>query len=95
MKVLVLSWEYPPRTVGGLARHVAGLSRALAQKNVDMNVVTISETEQETYYHEKGVSVYTVPAYPLPTLNFIHCKSFFCHTIPGIFSLHISKSISY
>ncbi|MDH7578016.1 MAG: DUF1957 domain-containing protein [Bacillota bacterium] len=28
--VLMLSWEYPPRSVGGLGRHVDGLSRALA-----------------------------------------------------------------
>lgn len=30
--VLMLSWEYPPNIVGGLAIHVAGLSRALARR---------------------------------------------------------------
>ena len=29
MKVLMLSWEYPPKLVGGLARHVMELSEAL------------------------------------------------------------------
>src|ERR671921_471978 len=30
MRVLQLSWEYPPRVVGGLGRHVHALSTALA-----------------------------------------------------------------
>jgi glycogen(starch) synthase len=71
VKILILSWEYPPRTIGGLARHVAGLSQALAKNKVDVNVVTVAENKHENAYQEKGVSVYTVPSYSLPFLNFI------------------------
>lgn len=38
--VLVLSWEFPPRTIGGLARHVYGLTRALARQGVNVCVLT-------------------------------------------------------
>ncbi len=39
-RVLMLSWEYPPRIVGGIARHVAELSRALAEQGMQVEVVT-------------------------------------------------------
>ncbi|MGC8555951.1 MAG: glycosyltransferase family 4 protein [Conexivisphaera sp.] len=41
MRVLHLSWEYPPRIVGGLSRHVYGLSRALAGRGVEVVVITL------------------------------------------------------
>ncbi|NIM04873.1 MAG: glycosyltransferase [Armatimonadetes bacterium] len=40
LKVLMLAWEYPPRIVGGLARHVSELSLALAKAGVAVEVVT-------------------------------------------------------
>jgi len=39
-RVLMLSWEFPPRLVGGIARHVDELSRALARQGVEVDVVT-------------------------------------------------------
>jgi glycogen(starch) synthase len=41
MRVLVLSWEYPPRVVGGIAAHVAGLSRAMARAGHDVVVFSL------------------------------------------------------
>lgn len=70
MKVLTLSWEYPPCTIGGLAKHVAGLNRALATNGVDVNIVTVGEN-QEKSYQEDGVSVYTVSPHSLPANDFI------------------------
>lgn len=41
MRVLMLSWEYPPRIVGGIARHVEELSWELAAlPGVEVHVVT-------------------------------------------------------
>lgn len=40
MKVLMLSWEYPPHVVGGLGKHVAELLPALAREGVDVHLVT-------------------------------------------------------
>ena len=39
-RVLMLSWEYPPRIIGGLARVVSSLSRELANTGWDVHVVT-------------------------------------------------------
>lgn len=40
MKILMLSWEYPPHVVGGLGRHVADLTPALSQLNLEVHVLT-------------------------------------------------------
>jgi len=40
MRVLMLSWEYPPYVVGGLGKHVAELVPALAQQDVEVHLVT-------------------------------------------------------
>ena len=40
MRILMLSWEYPPKVVGGIARHVCDLSRALADGGVEVDVIT-------------------------------------------------------
>jgi glycogen(starch) synthase len=39
MKVLMLSWEYPPVVVGGLGRHVHALARHLAKQGHDVVVL--------------------------------------------------------
>ena len=40
MKILMLSWEYPPRVVGGISRVVHDLSHRLYQDGHDVTVVT-------------------------------------------------------
>lgn len=40
MRVIMLSWEYPPRIVGGISPHVYDLSQKLAQKGLEVHVVT-------------------------------------------------------
>lgn len=40
MRVLKLSWEYPPQVEGGLGRHVAELTPALTQQGVEVHIVT-------------------------------------------------------
>ncbi len=41
MRVLMLSWEYPPLVVGGIAAHVDGLSRALSRAGHDVTVFSL------------------------------------------------------
>ncbi|HHV72589.1 MAG TPA: glycosyltransferase family 4 protein [Clostridia bacterium] len=68
----MLTWEYPPRTVGGLARHVAGISQALVDKGVEVEVIT---TGEDGFGQEIGdfgqVSVHPARPYALPSLNFV------------------------
>lgn len=40
MRVIMLSWEYPPRIVGGISPHVKDLSEALQGKGIEVHVVT-------------------------------------------------------
>ena len=40
MRVLMLSWEYPPRIVGGISRHVYDLSQALSADGIKVDVIT-------------------------------------------------------
>jgi len=49
MHVLMLSWEYPPRLVGGLARHLSELSLALARRDVRVTVVTAAFGEAPAF----------------------------------------------
>jgi glycogen(starch) synthase len=39
-RVLMLSWEFPPRLIGGIARHVDELSHALAAAGTEVDVLT-------------------------------------------------------
>jgi glycogen(starch) synthase len=43
VRVLTLSWDFPPRITGGTAAHVDGLTRALAAAGHDIVVVTVAE----------------------------------------------------
>ena len=42
MRVLMLTWEFPPRSVGGVAAHVDGLSQALAAAGHDVVLLTLA-----------------------------------------------------
>ncbi len=42
MRVLMLTWEFPPRSGGGVAAHVDGLSRAMAAAGHDIALFTLS-----------------------------------------------------
>ena len=45
MRVLILSWEYPPLIEGGLARHVRKLAENLAAQDVDVHVLARGREE--------------------------------------------------
>ncbi|HPF21642.1 MAG TPA: glycosyltransferase family 4 protein [Syntrophomonas sp.] len=40
MKVLMLSWEYPPHMVGGLGQHVYDISRYLVRQGMEVHIIT-------------------------------------------------------
>ena len=71
MKILMLTWEYPPRIVGGLARVVHDLSKRLIKDGHDVTVVTYREGELPYYENDKGVEVYRVDNYMITPNNFI------------------------
>ena len=40
MRILMLSWEFPPRSVGGLAQHVYDLATALVKAGEEVHLIT-------------------------------------------------------
>lgn len=47
MRVMMVSWDFPPRTTGGTGAHVAGLSEGLSRAGHEVVVVTIAAKPAE------------------------------------------------
>ena len=72
MKILMLTWEYPPRIVGGIARVVHDLSKRLIKDGHEVTVITYKDGENvPEYENDKGVNVYRVDNYMIHPNNFI------------------------
>lgn len=71
MKILMLTWEYPPRIVGGIARVVHDLSKRLIKDGHEIYVVTYREGDLPYFEDDKGVKVYRVDNFMINPNNFI------------------------
>ena len=71
MKILMLTWEYPPRIVGGIARVVHDLSKRLIKDGHEVTVITYREGNLPYFEDDKGVKVYRVDNYMINPNNFI------------------------
>ncbi len=71
MKILMLSWEYPPRIVGGISRVVHDLAQAMAKKGNEVHVVTCWEQGAPEFEKDKEVFVHRVHTYQIGTMNFV------------------------
>jgi glycogen synthase len=60
LRVLILSWEYPPLIEGGLARHVRKLSENLVRQDVEVHVLTRGQEESPAEEEMDGVVVHRV-----------------------------------
>ncbi|SDW74357.1 1,4-alpha-glucan branching enzyme [Alicyclobacillus hesperidum] len=58
--ILMLSWEFPPISVGGLSRHVYDLARAMAAQGVDVHVITLGGGDSPLEDTVDGVHVHRV-----------------------------------
>ena len=67
----MLTWEYPPRIVGGIARVVHDLSKRLIKDGHDVTVVTYKEGNVPYFEDDKGVKVYRVDNFMINPNNFI------------------------
>ncbi|MBD2612051.1 glycoside hydrolase [Nostoc linckia z18] len=61
MKILVLSWEFPPRIVGGIARHVAELYPELVKLGHEIHLITVEFGQASMYEVVEGVKIHRVP----------------------------------
>ena len=67
----MLTWEYPPRIVGGIARVVHDLSKRMIKDGHEVTVITYRDGDLPEYENDKGVEVYRVNNYMIQPNNFI------------------------
>lgn len=77
MKILVLSWEYPPKVIGGLARAVADLSEAMAADGHDVRVISSNYPDGEISEVREKVIVERVTSHHPEPLNFLDSVFYF------------------
>lgn len=71
MRVMMLSWEYPPKSVGGLAQHVYDLTSALVDIGVEVHLITCGTPGAPDYEQVNGVQVYRVHPYQVSSPDFV------------------------
>jgi glycosyltransferase involved in cell wall biosynthesis len=72
MRVLMLSWEYPPRIVGGISPHVYELSKELVKLDIEVHVITKNTPlAPDEEIEESGVQIHRVHLDAEPH-NFVH-----------------------
>ena len=71
MRILMLSWEFPPRIIGGIARHVEGLAQELAAFiKGPLQAVLLAILKRDDLFERAVLAVQTVrprllPVHPL------------------------------
>jgi glycogen(starch) synthase len=60
LKLLILCWEYPPNVIGGLSRHVHGLSVRLAEMGHELHVLTAGNGELPLFETKDMVHIHRV-----------------------------------
>ncbi|HIK37533.1 MAG: glycosyltransferase family 4 protein [Geminocystis sp.] len=66
MRILVLSWEFPPRIVGGIARHVSELYPEIVKLGDQVHLITVKPDGVTAAAEEEveGIRVYRVSVNP-------------------------------
>lgn len=70
MKILMYSWEYPPKKAGGLAQHVYDLTKALAKAGHEIHLITVGDNSLPMYEEVEDVKVHRVRPYDLNAFDF-------------------------
>ena len=70
LSVMMLTWEFPPRVIGGISPHVFFLSKSLAKSGVKVYVVTCDFPGAPAHEVIDGVEVYRVDSYKNPSPDF-------------------------
>jgi glycogen(starch) synthase len=70
LSVMMFSWEFPPRVIGGISPHVYFLSKSLAENGVKVYVVTCDFPDAPAHETIDGVEVYRVDSYRNPSPDF-------------------------
>ncbi|MEM2816151.1 MAG: glycosyltransferase family 4 protein [Candidatus Bathyarchaeia archaeon] len=70
IKVMMLTWEFPPRVIGGISPHVYYLSKNLTKNGVKIYVVTCDFPGAAPYEKINGIEIFRVDSYKNPSPDF-------------------------
>jgi glycosyltransferase involved in cell wall biosynthesis len=70
LAVMMLTWEFPPRIIGGISPHVYYLSKSLARNGVKVYVVTCDFPGAPQHEIVDGVEVFRIDSYKNPSPDF-------------------------
>jgi glycogen synthase len=70
LTVMFLTWEFPPRVIGGISPHVFNLSKSLVKRGLKVHVVTCDFPGAPAHETLDGVEVYRVDSYKNPAPDF-------------------------
>ncbi|MCS7115803.1 MAG: glycosyltransferase family 4 protein [Nitrososphaerota archaeon] len=70
ISVMMLTWEFPPRIIGGISPHIHYLSKSLSKENVKVHVVTCDFPGAPQHESIDGVEVYRIDSYRNPSPDF-------------------------
>ena len=93
MNVGKVSWEFPPRVVGGIARHCEGLAKALVQQNHQVHLFTLDFPGSPNYEEMNGIKVYRA-ATELGHPNFLTWVLLFNHFLEKKMA-EVSQSVEF
>ena len=61
MRILALAWEFPPRIIGGISRHVAELYPEVVNLGHEVHLITVAIANELSAEIVDGIYVYRVP----------------------------------
>jgi len=70
LTVMMLSWEFPPRIIGGISPHVYYLSKSLARNGIKVYVVTCDFPGAAQHEVVDGVEIFRIDSYKNPSPDF-------------------------
>jgi glycosyltransferase involved in cell wall biosynthesis len=70
LAVMMFTWEFPPRIIGGISPHVYNLSKSLAKNGVKVYVVTCDFPGAPEHEVLDEVEVFRIDSYKNPAPNF-------------------------
>jgi glycogen(starch) synthase len=68
--VMMLTWEFPPRIIGGISPHVLHLSKSLVKTGAEVYVVTCDFPGAPKQENIDGVQVFRIDSYKNPAPDF-------------------------
>jgi glycosyltransferase involved in cell wall biosynthesis len=70
LNVVMLTWEFPPRIIGGISPHIYNLSKSLVKQGVNVYVMTCDFPGALEHEVVDGIEVYRIDSYRNPSPDF-------------------------